>query len=238
MEVMRQVNIFALMRHGYEALFQLADADATYVTKRVQQIDDAIRPGLKFGIHVRHGDKHPYEQQWSRTYEPLRKYSDAANVEMFKELNGTEDSARISVSRMVLASDDPAVYDNWGNNEAVRAQERAIVDSQEHDNGTVTADGAKLRLDWEGGFFADRFWNLTEQHRGFWAQDPTLVSKALLARAYLLDLAVVSKSDRVICTVSSIGCRLLAVMMGWDQAILQKKWINIDGEFDWEGIRW
>jgi hypothetical protein len=28
------------------------------------------------------------------------------------------------------------------------------------------------------------------------------------------------------------------VMMGWDKAIQQGNWRNIDGEFDWRGIMW
>jgi hypothetical protein len=238
MEVMRQVNIFAMMREGYEALFKLADDDAEYVTQRIQDLDDKIRPGLKFGLHIRHGDKHPYEQQYSKGYVPYSKYVITANHELFRVLapqNGSIDTARMNVSRMVLASDDPAVYDNWGPEDVVRAQDRVILTDGEHDATTPT--GIKLLLDWTGGFFQDQFWPL-KGNAGWWGTDPTLDSKALLGRSYMLDLAVLSKSDRVVCTVSSIGCRLLAVMMGWQDAILDKKWLNVDGDWDWEGVRW
>ena len=54
-----------------------------------------------------------------------------------------------------------------------------------------------------------------------------------------MDLAVLGKaSDRLVCTVSSMGCKLLAVMMGWEAAIEQGKWVNIDGDFEWRGVDW
>ena len=55
---------------------------------------------------------------------------------------------------------------------------------------------------------------------------------------YLMDLAVLGKADTIVCTVSSVTCRLLAVMMGWDEAIGANKWRNIDGLFDWKGVMW
>ena len=55
----------------------------------------------------------------------------------------------------------------------------------------------------------------------------------------MMDLAVLGKaSDRLVCTVSSMGCKLLAVMMGWEAAIEQGKWVNIDGDFEWRGVDW
>lgn len=48
-----------------------------------------------------------------------------------------------------------------------------------------------------------------------------------VGRAYLLDLAVLAQSDRLVCAVSSRGCRILGVMMGWEK--LEKgHWQNID----------
>lgn len=48
-----------------------------------------------------------------------------------------------------------------------------------------------------------------------------------LARAYLLDLAVLAQSDRLVCAVSSRGCRALGVMMGWEK-VKSGHWRNID----------
>jgi hypothetical protein len=60
--------------------------------------------------------------------------------------------------------------------------------------------------------------------------------RQLVGRAYLLDLAVLSQSDAVVCAVSASACRILAVMMGWDKAIKENKWRNVDGGYGWRGM--
>jgi hypothetical protein len=35
-----------------------------------------------------------------------------------------------------------------------------------------------------------------------------------------------------------MGCKLLAVMMGWENAIVKGRWVNIDGDFEWKGVAW
>ncbi|KAI1932005.1 hypothetical protein LOZ12_006689 [Ophidiomyces ophidiicola] len=62
--------------------------------------------------------------------------------------------------------------------------------------------------------------------------------REFVARAYLLDLAILGSSDAVVCGVSSSSCRLLAVMLGWEKAIKQKQWKNIDGSLQWEAFIW
>ncbi|CRG89859.1 hypothetical protein PISL3812_06898 [Talaromyces islandicus] len=57
--------------------------------------------------------------------------------------------------------------------------------------------------------------------------------RELIGRAYLLDLAVLGQSDRVICGIGSASCRLLAVMMGWERAITREAWQNVDGSWNW-----
>lgn len=99
---------------------------------------------------------------------------------------------------------------------------------------------------WEGGFFPSVFWGLGDAKAGSVAarggreerEDPppselSLSLRGLVARAYLLDLKVLGASDVVVCGVSSIGCRLLAVMLGWEKGIVEGRWINIDGGFEW-----
>lgn len=45
------------------------------------------------------------------------------------------------------------------------------------------------------------------------------------------------KPVAVLCTVSSNVCKLAAIAMGWDRAIGQERWINLDGEGDGFGWR-
>ncbi|KIW03390.1 uncharacterized protein PV09_05597 [Verruconis gallopava] len=66
--------------------------------------------------------------------------------------------------------------------------------------------------------------------------EAALALRQLVGRAYLMDLAVLSQSDAIVCAVSASACRLLAVMLGWDKAVLEKKWVNVDGGFGWRGL--
>ncbi|RVX72349.1 hypothetical protein B0A52_04554 [Exophiala mesophila] len=60
--------------------------------------------------------------------------------------------------------------------------------------------------------------------------------RQFLARAYLLDLAVLANTDKVVCAVSSHTCRLLAVMLGWERAFDRGDWNNVDGNYDWQAV--
>lgn len=71
--------------------------------------------------------------------------------------------------------------------------------------------------------------NVFNSHRDY-RSNPTeeaLQLRNYVGRAYLLDLAVLAQSDRLVCAVSSRGCRILAVMMGWEQ-VEKGHWKNID----------
>ncbi|EEP82947.1 predicted protein [Uncinocarpus reesii 1704] len=75
-------------------------------------------------------------------------------------------------------------------------------------------------------------------HFRFHPPESALRLREFVARAYLLDLAVLSSSDAIVCGVSSVSCRLLGVMLGWEKAIEQKKWKNVDGSMHWQGFIW
>jgi hypothetical protein len=60
--------------------------------------------------------------------------------------------------------------------------------------------------------------------------------RTMVGRAYLLDIAVLGKSDAVVCAVSASACRILAVMMGWEKAVVEGQWKNVDGGFPWRGL--
>lgn len=67
--------------------------------------------------------------------------------------------------------------------------------------------------------------------------------RSFVGRAYMLDLAVLADMTSepgggIVCAVSSMGCRLLAVMMGYERAFGRGEWRNVDGEFGWNGFAW
>ncbi|KAL1611121.1 hypothetical protein SLS59_000761 [Nothophoma quercina] len=267
MRVQRQHKIFALLRTGYEALFKLRTDDAKYVLQRALDLYGDVKSegGISIGMHVRHGDKHPLEYQYQKDYIPLDRYTDTAR-EIYIDLieNAGKKSkkrsvdaentlfARHTTSKMVLASDDPLVYESseLGPN-SIRAQDRIVLATKA---ALEKAQGKKNPwideiTGWEGGFYRDVFFSLgqpvgnandMQKLDNDNVPEQAMKLRELVGRAYLLDLAVLSKADTMVCTVSSIGCRLLAVMMGWDKAIVQGNWRNIDGpgSFDWKGIMW
>ncbi|OAL06733.1 hypothetical protein IQ06DRAFT_208229 [Phaeosphaeriaceae sp. SRC1lsM3a] len=268
MRTERQHKIFGLLRTGYDALFKLKGDDAKYVTSRTQELYGDIKKhgGISIGMHVRHGDKHPMEYQYQKDYIPLTRYVDTARdiyIDLIenkesksKKRNPTSSSgehlfARHTPSRMILASDDPVVYESpeLGLN-SLRAQDRIVLATKA---ALEAASGKKNPwideiTGWEGGFYRDVFFSLGQAGSNAASQnDNGVVSEAamglreLVGRAYLLDLAVLGQADTIVCTVSSTSCRLLGVMLGWDAMVgkeSERRWRSIDGSFDWKGIMW
>ncbi|KAL2154933.1 hypothetical protein VTH82DRAFT_3609 [Thermothelomyces myriococcoides] len=167
-------------------------------------------------------------------------------------------------SIIVVASDDPVIYDSPELEAAAtghtstshhhRAQDRIKLASKEAIKEASTHKSVMRKFvdetfGWEGGFFAAMFWNLgaspgsatttTSAPTDSEPSAETLRLRSLMARAYMMDLAVLAgASDVIICTVSAMGCRLLAIMMGWENAIERGNWVNIDGGYGWLGLEW
>ncbi len=272
MGVTRQHQIFAMMRAGYESLFRdkLNDVDQAHLDDRIAQLNNSIRAtgGEEIGVHIRHGDRHPFEYQYQKSYIPLEKYLETAR-------NLSLHVPKASSSQILIASDDPDIYtdpliaSSTSTPKIERAQSHISLASKK----SLAASGT-TGLGWEGGFFKDVFWALglpakdqiprkinsappsRRRHvePGEDARDAAVRSPAdsldtyktpsaaalrlreLVARSYLLDLAVLGQSDSMVCAVSSYGCRILAVMMGWERAVVQAGWRNVDGDFDWRGV--
>ena len=264
MEVYRKKPMFDFARLGYEKLFVLANDDAVYVAQRSAELRNRIKlpppetaKGMIIGIHVRHGDRRPFEFQYKDSYIPLDQYSDKAHSLLSDalDMSGNENSKAESSSFVVLASDDPDVYESEEVSNATRAQEQIKLASKENIPGYKPSNaGPRTFVDetvgWEGGFFAGMFWSLGKpinvpavavdmKDTNLPPTQEALRLRHLVGRAYLMDLAVLGKSsDRIVCTVSSMGCRILAVMMGWEEAVVRGSWVNIDGDFEWRGVSW
>lgn len=294
MGVARQKLIFDLARTGFEDLFHLRDDDSEYVDNRVNSFlsqiilspeEDAAdgtkspssgRSGLITGVHVRHGDRHPLDFMYRDSYIPLGNYVDAARDILDKTFpDDVKDMMLKMKSILVVASDDPEVYESEEFSHARRAQEMISLGSQKHIDSHAANEKAKNEkreglfirfaeenVGWEGGFFSGMFWSLGHSTSSAGAlnaaalgaygsggaasilkqkpSEETLRLREFVGRAYLMDLAVLGKSDAVVCTVSATGCKLLAVMMGWERAFELDggSWKNVDGEFEWRGVAW
>lgn len=188
-----QRELYRLARQGYEALFRLTTPDREYVFNRVMEhklktysSEGPAHNGRIVGVHVRHGDRHPLEFQYADSYIPLAAYVEAAGELLNASLArgaggptaaaaaaGSDDAARAK-SLLVLASDDPLVYDAGEFDRApagvVRAQDLIrLAGKAEADGGgekkekkpkNVMHKFTDETFGWEGGFFAAMFWNL------------------------------------------------------------------------------
>ncbi|RDA95957.1 hypothetical protein CP533_5839 [Ophiocordyceps camponoti-saundersi (nom. inval.)] len=246
---------------GYRHLFELVEEDADYVGRRIRQLRE--KAGLSFppapivGLHVRRGDRHPFEYQYRDTYIPTQVFADRARWLVEAHYNETKGAVGPSAAVTVLASDDPTVHGQSELSDAVLAQQRIrLASNEEAGNGETTPTHSDPRFmhrfteegqGWEGGFFPLIFWNLgaqrknnavAEVERPESPSELTLRLRGFIARAYVMDLAVLAgASDKVVCAVSAMGCRLLAVMMGWDRAMEQGEWVNVDGGHQgWTGL--
>jgi hypothetical protein len=254
MGVRRLDRVFGMLRSGYEALLEekLRDeGDVRFLDERLKELRVGAEVGLEVGVHVRHGDRHPYEFQYSGSYVPISKYLEGAH----DMLSGA--GLHGNASKIIIASDDPDVYDDEEimSVGAVKAQNRL-----------------SLTAGWGGGFFKELFWALEKrdaerlpraegspkpsrwdagiakspsartQHTGVEKQDERTAEamrlREAVARAYLLDLAILGKTDRIVCAVSSHTCRVLAVMMGWERAVENGEWRNVDGDWGWRSLDW
>ncbi|KAI1811628.1 hypothetical protein GGS20DRAFT_89300 [Poronia punctata] len=265
-DISRERAVYDLARAGYDALFLLNVDDEPYVRKRVKELREKAsvprgnyNDGTIIGVHVRQGDVHPYEYQYNGAYIPLEQYTLKARELIDARHNsstplGGEDVVAKQHSFMVVASDNPEVYESEEFVDSYRAQEQIKLAGKQQPepakpNRAMMYKFIDEGFGWEGGFFASMFWNLgrTTFHNaeapGDELQEAEETSadavrlRSLIGRAYVMDLAVLGEvSDVVVCTMSAMGCRLLAVMMGWDKAMAHQNWVNIDGDFMWTGI--
>lgn len=238
-----------MARAGYEALFHMRDEDKQYVTSRLKEQRRSIGDhGILVGVHIRRGDRHPFEFQYQYGYLPPTKYMTLAQ----KLTKGHPNSI------ILLASDDADIYHHSEVEGTIRAQDKIHLASNKHLN--------QGGLGWEGGFFKDAFWDIGlpehaqkqkyvgspepsrkkqkttqtayEERGRNYRSEPTkeaLRLREYLGRAYMLDLSVLAGSDEVVCGVSSKGCRILAIMMGWDK-LHEGHWRNVDGDHGWRAL--
>ena len=245
--------LFDFARRGYEALFHLTQEDVEYLDSRVESLTSKAKLAKTpiAGMHIRRGDCRPLEFPYRNSYIPNEVYVDSARSAIRKRFADLASSD--SSPFLVAASDDPTVHDSAELKGAHHAQERiklASKDALDKSASTAERDRSVMHrfkdeaFGWEGGFFSSMFWNLglPKGKTGAYdteASESTVSLRGFLARAYLLDLAVLANTgDVVVCAVGAMGCRLLGVMMGWEAVSEGGKWMNIDGEHKWMGLTW
>ncbi|KAK5990822.1 hypothetical protein PT974_09095 [Cladobotryum mycophilum] len=257
-------DLFELARTGYKALFLINKEDKGYIGNRIKELKEKSKAADApiIGLHIRHGDQHPLEYQYQSTYMPSEVFLNKAQYLADAYYNATGKESATNKAITIIASDDPMVHKQPEFVGALRAQERILLSSKEPAK-EVKLDPRVLHqfkeeeFGWEGGFFGSMFWNLGSSHKnnannapsggkktngGSGREAPselTLKLRSYVGRAYMIDLAVLAgASDHAVCAVSAMGCRMLAVMMGWEAGIQKGGWVNIDGDYQWGWMNW
>lgn len=220
MGALRQSRIFALARAGYEDLFRLGllpeDQDAVEVRKKALA-------GPAVAVHIRRGDGRALAWEYGGGgggdgHVPAERYVAAAT-----ELRAPQDAQYGGGGRIVYASDDVHLYESVEYVDWTPAQGEAAAETW---LGELEVSRDRR------GFVAGEFWELEAEQRG------------LLGRAYLRDVKILGElagrgaESAVVCDVASTTCRLLAVVMGWEAAVVEGRWRNVDGGFGWSGVAW
>lgn len=257
--VSKNREIYDLLRTGYEGLFGLIGDDAAFVDHKAFALQKSSETtgAPVIGMHIRRGDLHPYELQFSDDYLPFERYTSAAEELLSSMASPNFTAAAEHQTSILLASDDPDIYDSSDLSNTLptsisvlRAQERIVLASKKTlapavplRNGAYTKH-VDENSGWEGGFYSALFFGLGGGHPN--TENPTdeekdiiqqaMALRELVGRGYLLDLAVLSRADAVVCASSSAACRVLGVMMGWDK-VVNGAWKNVDAGryWSWDG---
>jgi hypothetical protein len=115
-EGQREERLFQLMRTGYETLFRLADdGDTHYIFERTgaKFAEARDKGGINVGLHVRRGDLHPWELQYSKDYLPLTRYMDEVrDILIAKYEHDDEDEEHEEVVEAEEESEDGKIHIN------------------------------------------------------------------------------------------------------------------------------
>lgn len=176
----KQRKIFNMARQGYEALFGLIGEDSIFSRQHLSSLREAAdRDNYPIlGVHIRRGDRHPFEYEFSHDYLPLERYTAAAkgtllSPELGKSVNTSEPIP------LLVASDDPDIIFAPELDQSdiqfrlERAQERIVLASKrnlvptipERPFGSAFVKHVDEVSGWEGGFFASLFRGLGRPNR-------------------------------------------------------------------------
>ncbi|KAF3922988.1 hypothetical protein ABW20_dc0103078 [Dactylellina cionopaga] len=241
MGVMRQKPIFEFLRTGFEAI-PLKEGIQSTITDRVNAIGITSEKDV-VAVQIRRGDRNAREWRYHNGYIPLDRYMKVSHNEngtvaggMFLTGSG-EDGEDVWPKKYSLPS-FPECGDRPDEPIRVIASDASdIFDTEEIKN----CDGDCVRAQ-------DRSVSVGKPG-GFWAEDIVKMDAEIkeaegVATDYLIDFGVLIESVTrardgwVVCGYYGDMCRMLAVGLGWESAIQKGHWVNIDGDFDWFGMRW
>ena len=193
----RSRPIYDLLRRGYADLFVMTGEDALYASSRLARFKEEAHQhsGSVVGMHIRRGDLHPLEYQYSQDYLPLERYASAARKMLRSQLRASLPETHTDVddfhkileyvhSPLLLGSDDPEMFDSTELKEYAspfviqKAQQRiqlatkAALDRASpaagiREPGSAYVKHIEENSGWEGGFYSSLFFALGRPRTGF-----------------------------------------------------------------------
>ncbi|KZO94103.1 hypothetical protein CALVIDRAFT_539479 [Calocera viscosa TUFC12733] len=169
------------------------------------------------GVHIRRGDQTAMSWRYHKGYVPTSEYVGAAQKTI---------PALDSIEAIYVASDSLSALLEFSE----AAPEEWNVQASIPTNGSRVEYSAERETE---GYFQRQWDQIPEEER------------EALTRGMIIDLALVTgawgkdETERpaaVICTLSSHVCRIAAMTLGWERAIEQKGWVEIDNRGDIEPI--
>ncbi len=198
----RSRRIYDLLRRGYEDLFILQGEDALYAASRLAKFseDAHLHAGTVVGMHIRRGDLHPLEFQFSQDYIPIERYAAASQNMLRNQLHASLPETHKAAddfhtfleyvhSPLLLGSDDPEMFDSAELKEAAapfvvqKAQERIQLATKAtldlaapaeslREPGSAYVKHVDENSGWEGGFYSSLFFALGQSRPGQTSSSP------------------------------------------------------------------
>ncbi|KAK6337859.1 hypothetical protein TWF696_001337 [Orbilia brochopaga] len=246
MEVMRQKPIFSLLRAGFDAV-PLASGIRDAVLAHVVAIDVFDKDVV--AVQVRRGDRNAKEWWYHQGYIPVQRYMAVSRNDT------TAYDRRFELAAAEGGEDGEAGKKDVWQKEYFLPEYPEFLEEADRPVRVIASDASdvfeqpevKECLGVAGGCVKAQGNTAVGSPGGFWAEDVAGLDageRGEVAGAYLVDFGVLVESvvrardGWVVCGYSGDMCRMLAVGMGWEAAIEKGHWVNIDGDFDWFGMRW
>jgi len=218
MAVERKRPMLETGRESFLSAFRLNNELQSLVTNAQSQLGT----GPYMSVHIRRGDQNAMSWKYHTGYVPIGDYVDAvkgawAKLAVEPEKNGV---------KLYVAADDP---------EALREFLEQVPEDWKTFSLLVDGDEQLARLASNAAY-----------DQATWDEAHDTEQKAVLTKGMLVDLAMVgggwpvSSSGPIatVCTLSSNVCKVSAMLLGWQKAFVEKRWVEIDNkgsiEPEWE----
>ncbi|EGG06462.1 uncharacterized protein MELLADRAFT_86650 [Melampsora larici-populina 98AG31] len=228
--------IFEMAKDSFESIFSLNHENLKLIEETKQEIIDSnVWKGGENGklapfvsVHIRKGDRHPFNQDHKLDYIPITNYLDAINS-TWTQLRSTNEKLPLSPN-VFVASDTPLIMDvlndmvpTWNLfhlSQSFPKQLSLIAHPHEYSQRHFHAHVKSERIGYTRG---------------------QIIDMNFLAGGWSSKIHQTDETDKplaTICTVSSNICQFAALQLGWKTSFEDRKWINLDLPLthSWTGI--